>query len=166
MRLEGESFQALLPRIRLDVLSAYLPSIPIKKKSSIKCEKILTMYCRRSTSLLSHCTPLTNYCLLALLFFSYFLLICFVVIILSSKFPALCCLPSLCPVHPILQPMEAGSVFPEGPQCSPGSAGRCGRGFIWWWEDTRRLSSCSQVCLRLFLFASLPPRLISHPAPP
>lgn len=72
MRLEGESFQALLPRIRLDVLSAYLPSIPIKKKSSIKCEKILTMYCRRSTSLLSHCTPLTNYCLLALLFFSYF----------------------------------------------------------------------------------------------
>lgn len=168
MRLQGESFQAPLPSRCLGVLTAFLPNTPIKKKSIIKCEKTLNMYWRRSTSLLSHCTPLTHYYLLALLFFSSFLLIFFVFFTLSSKFSALYSLPSPWPMHPILQLTDAGSVLQRGPHCSPrpASMARCGRGFIWWWGDTRRLSSCSQVCLRLFLFASLSPRLISHPAPP
>lgn len=54
-----------------------------------------------------------------------------------------------------------GSSSLQGPRRSPRPASKMGGR-----TDTRQLSYSSQVWLRLFLFASLPPRLISHPTPP
>lgn len=162
MRLWGENFQAPLPRRCLRLLSTFLQNTPIKKKI-INCE-ILNMYWRRSTALLNHCTPLNHYYLLALLFlFSTHLLCLYFDFRIFSTV-----LPSLTVSHASHSPAAGcrASVPRDAPTAVLALPVRCGRGFSWCWGDTRRLSSCSQLCLGLFLLTSLPPRLVPHPAPP
>lgn len=116
--------------------------------------------------MLSHCTPLTNYYLSSsvFLFFSTHLL-CLLYLefkIFSTVLPSL---TVTCTSHSPVDGCRV-SVPREASTAVLDLSARCGREFIWWWGDTRQLSSCSQVCLRLFLFASLPSSAYISPSSP